>query len=188
MNHISKCRYITIQGETWRVYSKKRGYFTQMLRSMLDQLLSMISHHNKLLVLRLDLHQHEQQSSNRRITEFNRRFFDLINTHYEFTRIGYIWAREQNKANAPHYHYALFLDGNKVQHPHYLIEMAMTVWEFMDGTIWVPANSYYKLSRQDSGVLQRVIFRISYLAKGIHKNHKSLTGKNYGTSKIKWNH
>jgi hypothetical protein len=187
MSYISKSKYFTIQGETIRIYSNRYGYYTHMLRTMLNQLFAMSSHHSKLFVMRIDLRQYENSPINKRITDFNRRLFDKIKTKYGDMRIGYAWRREQKKSCNPHYHYVLILDGHKVQHSHNLLLMAKSVWEHMDGSIWVPKNCFYNLTRNALDTLQKVIFRISYLAKSGSKNIHTESGKSYGTSKITWN-
>jgi hypothetical protein len=155
-----------------------------MLKQMIGQVLAMLSHHNKVFLLRFDLHQNESPLNNRRISIFIRRLFGQINTFYNVTRIGYIWVREQEKSDNPHYHFALLLDGGKVQHPHYLLEVVKQVWEFMDGSVWIPENCYYRIKRDDFKLLQLAVLRISYFAKGRGKGRGGSTTKNYGTSRI----
>jgi len=188
MGYISKSKYFTIQGETIRIYSSYRyGYYTHMLRTMLNQLFAMSSYHSKLFVMRFDLRQYENNPTKKRITDFNRRLFDRVRAKYGDLRIGFAWRREQKKSRNPHYHYVLILDGHKVQHSHNLISMAKSIWEHMDGSLWVPKNCFYNLTRNALDTIQKVIFRISYLAKGGSKKPSSESGKNYGASKIRWN-
>lgn len=155
-----------------------------MVKQMIGQVVAMLSHHHKLFLLRFDLHQQENPLNNRRISIFIRHLSGRINTQYKVKRVGFIWVREQEKSDNPHYHFALLLNGSKVQHPHYLIEMVKEVWEFIDGFVWVPGNCYYRINRDDFNALQLVVLRISYFAKGRGKGRAGSTISNYGTSRI----
>ena len=184
MSYISYSKICTCHGATWRIYSKKCGFYTKMVKQMIGQVLAMLSHHHKVFLLRFDLHQQENPLNNKRISVFIRQLFGRIETGYKVKRIGYLWVREQEQSDNPHYHFAILLDGSKVQHPYYLLKMVKEVWEFMDGTAWIPSNCYYRIKRDDFNAVQLVVLRVSYFAKGRGKDSGGATRKNYGTSRI----
>lgn len=184
MSYISYAKYCTCHGATWRIHFDECGFYTKMLKQMIGQVLAMLSHHHKVFLLRFDLHQHENPLNNKRISNFIRQLFGRINTSYKVNRIGYLWVREQERSDNPHYHFALLLDGSKVKHPHYLLEMVKELWGLMDGSVWIPENCYYRIRRDDFKLLQSAVLRISYFAKGRGKGRGGSTTKNYGTSRI----
>ncbi len=151
----------------------------------MEQLFAMLSHHNKVLVFRFDLHCPEHTDTNKTITDFIRRLSRQVMRHYKLTRFGYCWVREQEKAKQQHYHFALMLDGNKIQKPSLIWAMVKTSWEFLDGKSWLPENPYYRLTRDNRQQTQEAIMRLSYFAKGRGKGYKPAQTKNYGTSRIK---
>ena len=94
----------------------------------------------------------------------------------------YLWVREQNDSNHPHYHYVMLLDGNKIQY-------ANTVW-FKAEKLWnkqldIPLNykglihycnqfsSGLMLYRNNPDSLNQAFKWASYLAKNDSKNFNS---------------
>ncbi|MEY4589994.1 MAG: hypothetical protein RL497_2070 [Pseudomonadota bacterium] len=145
MSYISYSGALTVNGNTWLVNARKSGIFTHMAKSMISQIDAMLAHHNKIHILRFDLHQPDYTDDNQRITDFNRRLHGMLKSRYKLTRIGFIWVRELERAKSQHYHYALVLDGNKVQYPQNILDLATKVWSFIDGFLWTPTNCFYQL-------------------------------------------
>ena len=81
--HISYCQVITHSGETWIVNSKGSGLYTHFLKKMLDQVSAMFSYHNKLFLLRFDLHQPEATPTSKHLTEFLKSL--IIKKHIDIT-------------------------------------------------------------------------------------------------------
>ncbi|MCL1056823.1 inovirus Gp2 family protein [Shewanella gelidimarina] len=156
-----------------------------MLKSMMGQLFNMLSHHNKLHALRFDLHQAKYQPDNKRITRFNRNLFKRLKRKYGVKRIGYFWVREQETAPAPHYHCVLFLDGSKVDYPNLVLRYIREVWLNMSGSYFVPKHCFYNFHRSDDARIRKVIYRISYLAKGRGKGNRPPQTKDSSPSRIK---
>ena len=167
MSYIITSPLMEFNGENWQIDTRTSGINHDMMQAILRQLFAMLSHHNKVLVFRFDLHCPDHTNTNKNITDFLRRLSRRVIRHYELTRFGYCWAREQEKAKQQHYHFALMLDGNKIQKPSLIWEMVKTIWEFMGGTYWLPENAYYRLSRANRPQTQEAIMRLSYLAKGL---------------------
>lgn len=184
MNYIITSPLIEFNGEWWEIDTRASGIYHHIMQAILGQLFAVLSHHNKALVFRFDLHCPDHTATNKNITDFLRRLSRRVMRHYGLTRFGYCWVREQEKAKQQHYHVALTLDGNKIQKPSLIWEMVKNIWEFMGGTCWLPENAYYRLRRGNRQQIQEAIMRLSYLAKGRGKSHKPHQTKNYGTSRI----
>ena len=101
-------------------------------------------------------------------------------------RLGYMWVREQEKAKSQHYHLALFLDGNKVQHPSKLLRWIKGRWTWYEQpkppTIKRP---FLMTKRQCKSSIDDAVYRISYLAKPRGKGYRNRYTKDYSTSRIK---
>lgn len=184
MSYIGTSPLIEFNSQWWEVDVRSSGIYTHTMKVILGQLFAMLSHHNKLMVFRFDLHCCEYTETNKNISDFLRRLSRHLTRHYKLARFGYCWVREQEVSESQHYHFALLLDGNKVQKPTLLWQVAKEYWEFTGGTCWLPKNPYYRLTRGDHYETQEVIKRLSYLAKGRGKNSRSAQTKSYGTSRI----
>jgi len=183
--HISHCEIITTQSGTWWLNSKPSGIYTHMMKTIINQLEIMIDHHSKVHVIRFDLRQPTHTDSSVRITNFQRRFFRWLKREYGFKRIAFAWAREQEKAKAQHYHYALMLDGHKVQCASKILKASRDCWMTMDGSEWTPEHPYYNLSRHNDKATRDAIYRLSYLAKGRGKGYRPKRNKDYNASRLK---
>lgn len=185
MAYLSFAGAITLGNNTWLVNARKSGIYTEMAKRMIGQIDAMLTHHSKIHIVRFDLHQPDYTPDNSRISLFNRYLHNRLKTRYKLARIGFVWVREQERAKQQHYHYALILDGHKINHPQQVLDLASELWAFLDGHVWKPKNCYYNLQRNDLTQLQAAIWRISYLAKGRGKGYRPEQTKNYSTSRIK---
>jgi hypothetical protein len=111
--YITHSQVIQYAGGTWFINSKGSGIYTHMMKGMLDQVEAMLSHHNKVFLLRFDLHQPSHTDNSEHVSKFIRGFSEHIKQHYKLSRFGYAWVREQEKAKQQHYHCFILLDGNK---------------------------------------------------------------------------
>ena len=96
-----------------------------------------------------------------------------------------MWCREIEKAKQQHYHYALIIDGHKVNHPELVNKKAKEIWRQLDGSEFFPEHCFYNLKRNDYESKQDAIYPISYLAKTRGKGYKPDQTKNYSVSRIK---
>lgn len=110
--HITRSKAITHNGKTWFINSNGSGIYTHAMREMLDQIEAMLSHHNKVLMIRFDLRQTYSKDNSNHITDFMRRVSKHVKQEYKLKRFGYAWARELEKAKQQHYHCFILLDGN----------------------------------------------------------------------------
>ena len=182
----SKKLVVEVAGQTLWINGKKSGVYIPMLKRITGQLEAMLSHHAKVHILRFDFHQPTYTDTNERITTFNRRLFKWLKRNYGLQRIGFTWVREQEKAKQQHYHYALMIDGHKVQYSDLIQKKVIQIWsEITDGnTCWIPAHPYHNVARNDCDSLQEAVYRISYLAKARGKGYSPPQTKDYSTSRI----
>jgi len=187
MPYITKDKAISVNGQLWRVDSRKSGLLSHAIKVMVNQVDAILSHHSKILVVRFDLHIYHQTKDNGIITIFNRRLFKWLKRKYNLKRIGFIWCRELETAKQQHYHYVLMVNGHQVRHPVEILLKVKEIWEqhLNHSLEYTPKNCYYNIKRDNFDSIQAAIWRISYLAKARGKGYKPDQTKNYGTSRIK---
>jgi hypothetical protein len=182
--YITHSQVIQYNRETWFINSKGSGIYTHMMRGILNQVEAMLSHHNKVLLIRFDLRQPIPKDNSEHVSKFINRLSNHVKQKYKLKRFGYAWARELEKAKQQHYHCFILLDGNKVQESQYIMKAAKIYWQmyFCGSLSWV---NYHRLTRNDHTALQNAIYHISYLAKGRGKGYKPAQAKNFGRSRIR---
>ena len=185
MAYITKDKAITVNGQTWWVNSQGSGLISHSIKAMICQVDAMLSHHSKIHIIRFDLRVYEYTENNGIITAFNRRLHKWLERKYNLKRVGFMWCRELEKAKQQHYHYALIIDGHKVNYSDEVNKKVIELWRQLGGSEYFPKNCYYNIKRDDYESIQSAIWRISYLAKARGKGYKPAQTKNYGTSRIK---
>jgi len=186
MAYITHDKAITVNSQTWWVNSQGSGLITHSIKAMIHQIDAMLSYHSKIHIIRFDLRVYEYTENNGLITAFNRRLHKWLKRKYGLKRIGFIWCRELEKAKQQHYHFALMIDGHKVNFPYEVTKKVKELWRQLDGSEYFPDNCYYNVKRNDYESIQDAIWRISYLAKVRGKGYKPDQTKNYGTSRVKF--
>lgn len=189
MGYITTLQTITYRESVWWVNALPSGIYTHQMKRILSQIEAMFSYHNKLLIVRFDLHQYIETANSNHVTLFFKQLVAFLKRQYKIKRVGYAWARESEKVRNQHYHCILILDGNHVQRPHHVFTQAKMYWGFCyEGRLcWPAERCYYLVRRGDREELQKAIYHISYLAKGRGKGKKPVQAKNYGTSRIRIN-
>lgn len=182
MKHIHKHPLYWFEDRAWLVNAQKSGLRTDILRSLLSQLSTMLDKHRKVFIYRFDLHVDDFTSTNKIISDFNRRLFKRIKNHYKVTRIGYCWVREHERVKRQHYHYALMLDGSKVNSPHNLQQWISQLWEYEGSKVHLVR--YHNIKRDDGNAINKASRHLSYLAKPRGKGYKPPQTKDYGTSRL----
>jgi hypothetical protein len=165
--------------------SLEHGCFLEILERIKQQLDSMLSHHCKILVVRLDLHVGVYKPDNEIMSKFIRKVRKKLNAFYDFKRLGFIWVREQEKAKKQHYHLAFFMDANKVRYPEKLISICERIAEAWELFIFTPKNCYYLINRSDTKTYLKAFKRLSYLSKERGKGYKAKAANDYSASRIK---
>jgi len=165
--------------------NSKQGCFLEILERIKQQLDAMLSHHCKILVVRMDLHVKGYSPENEIISKFIRKARKKLSAYYGFKRFGFIWVREQEKAKQQHYHLAFFLDANIVRYPDKLISICQRIAEGWELFLYTPKNCYYLIARNDSGAYQEAFYRLSYFSKERGKGYKAKAANDYSSSRIK---
>lgn len=172
-------------GRYWKVNNEPSGCETDILDAIFKLIFSYQSYHYRLLAIRYDLHQPSYVDNNKRMTVFFRRLNKRLNTKYGDPDMKYLWVREQARANSPHYHILLLLNGQKVRHPSNISKICTEIWSDMSGTIYYPENLFYLVSRPDTERMEQLLFRASYLAKGKDKDKRPEQTKSFGCSRLR---
>ncbi|MCP4321352.1 MAG: inovirus Gp2 family protein [Alteromonadales bacterium] len=180
-------KYYWLNGEPWRVNGRKSGIYKGMFKPMIEQLFAMRQHHNKLLVVRFDLHQSHATEKSDHVSRFVDKLKKRLKRKYKLCRVGYIWVREEEKSKHQHYHLVLIIDGNKASYPDEVLKIAEQIWhdQSMGYTFSIAPNPFYHFKRNDIATLKDAVWRISYLAKGRGKGYRTPQAKDYATSRIK---
>ncbi len=186
MKRVVRMDSVAISGQILNINANhKNGCFVEMLERIKHQMDAMLSHHSKVLIIRFDLHVNHYQSNNKLISDFVRKLRKKLKAKYKLSRLGYIWAREQEKAKRQHYHFALLIDANKVRHPKNVIQLIETIWQkWLLPKHFTPKNCYYIVNRSDTQAYQTAYYRLSYTAKERGKGYKSKAANDFSASRI----
>jgi len=165
-----------------------KGIYPIILQKIIKQLDIALEIHRRVLVLRFDLHQHEYSSTSEHITRFRKRLIQKLQRCYDTKDIGYAWVREKEKAKSQHYHWVLFIDGDKVQYPSNISKIVKNLWGKdkdlgYGGHVPTISSPFYYCDNLD--IRSEAIYRISYLAKIRGKGYRSKEANDYSTSRLK---
>lgn len=175
---------ITHNGNEYVINAKKSGIFPQQLRSIIDQLDICVMKWRRVLVLRVELHQNHYTDDSKMISRFRKNLARRLDRQYGITEVGYSWVREMEKAKQQHYHLALYLDGDVIQHPRNLNTIIANTWQSVrDGnTVGYPSNCFHYIEDHDSKA--KAIYRISYMAKARGKGYRPPQAKDFSNSRL----
>ena len=103
---------------------------------------------------------------------------------YGIFEVGYVWVREHEKAKHQHYHFALFLDGDKVNHSAVIGGVISETWERVKvgNTTRIPEACFYNVVNPETKA--DAIYRLSYMAKQRGKGYRPDQTKDYSTSRL----
>jgi len=179
---------VELAGVSFRINNGGGGHacYVEILDAIHDQLEAMLSYHGRVLVVRLDLHLGGYSPDNHELSRFIEKIKRRYQEHYKGKRMGYVWVREQERAKQQHYHLALYLDANKIQHPARLIHWIEQRWQSRGHPKpYTPENCFKVISRKNDSGKQAIIERLSYLAKTRGKGYRDKSTNDYSSSRIK---
>ncbi len=157
-----------------------------ILKAILSQLETMINYHNKLTVVRFDLHQQHYTPNNKHLDIYFKQVIKKAKRKYKTGRVAYGWVREVEKVKNQHYHCFIILDGNKVKNGYCFVDDIRKDWLFRtDSSFFIPDNPVHNLTRGNVREINEVIYRLSYLAKERGKGYKGEKARDYSTSRLK---
>lgn len=132
-----------------------------------------ISTHNKIFVVRMTLTfplSYEVYPSSEHIQLFSKNICEFFSYHRYDPK--YVWVRERKQHNShQHYHFALFLNGNKIQHPYEVTFKANELWQMRLGvniTGLVNYDCSISVRRNEYGYyeqLNTLFYMLQYIAK-----------------------
>lgn len=169
---------------------KNSGCYVEILNAIYTQLMAMLSHHNKVLVVRVDIHFPNTPKDNRKISLILQKFKKrLSNKDSSLKRLGYVWVRESSNDGSIHYHLVYMLDGNKVRSSFTVNQLLDEITMFIGTKINIhyptKGNSSYKMiKRNDKDAFSEAFKWLSYLAKERSKGEKSPTTNEYSASRL----
>ncbi len=171
---------------SYQIYKPKQGdHNKRILEKIFTVTESMLSHYSRVFVVRVDLHVDKFTADNKLLSKFLGPYNKKLKCQCK-CRVGHIVVREQNTSNKQHYHLALFLHGEKINHPSKLLRKLSVAWkEYCNGSIALVENSYYMMHRGDKSSIDPVIYRLSYLAKTFSKE-KNTGARDYLCSQIQY--
>jgi len=159
--------------------------YLEALNAIKQQMDAMKTHCPRLLVFRLDVRLNRYTPDNKPISKFIHKLSKWITKTYGGP-VGYIWAREQDKAPAQHYHLLVVVNGKAVRHPSHIITKAEAIaegWEWPKP--YTPRRCYYDIRPNDEQAYRDAFYRASYLAKSQTKTGKGKTANYFGASRVK---
>ena len=134
-----KVSEITFGDDNLKTLGNSRlGCFLEILECIKQQMDTMLSHHSKIIVVRLDLHVDAYCPDNELMSKFIMKIRKKLCAHFGLKRLGFIWVREQEKAKKQHYHIAIILDANKVFNTKNVIPIIQRIAEGWNLFLWVP--------------------------------------------------
>jgi hypothetical protein len=173
------------EGVVYKIYSVKPGIFKEIIFKIIEQLKIAREIHKRLLVVRFDLHSHSFDPSNGEISLFRKQIIQWVARNYQTHDIGFVWAREQEKAKSQHYHFSLFIDGDKIKRHKKILQVIREKWEGADPSHHMPFGKNPSYFIDDDDVFADAVYRLSYLAKIRGKGHRLGQVKDYSTSRLK---
>jgi uncharacterized protein YycO len=177
--------FLTINNEQLEINSSDEyGVYPDIIIKMVEQLDLCIAKHKRVFVLRFDLHLDEYSDDNKEISKFMKAQIQRIKRKYKTKYVGYVWVREMERAKTQHYHCAFFIDGDKIRNSFALNQQIKAKW-YKNGHRSVVPKPYYFLDKHNmKEEREKVIYRLSYLAKVRGKGYRSPQAKDYSTSRL----
>lgn len=186
---VSYSDVIACDGLEFRVNNRPSyGIYPEMLRKVIRQLDICRQNWGRVFVIRFDLHRSYATPDSLAVSRFRSSLKDRLESRYRMREMGYVWARETEKAKHQHYHFSLFLDGDKINTSTAVAEIIKNTWEKTRGklngnTVHVPIHCYYNIS--DDKIFSDVIYRLSYFCKQRGKGYRPKAANDYSTSRLK---
>lgn len=165
--------------------------YVEPLQRFKREIDAMLSHHNRVFILRMDVHVDAHSPTNEKMTRFLRSYVSRIQRNYKTKNVGTIWCREVEKVKKQHYHLAVMVDGsNATRVSKELLRMADEVAKHQKLSIGYCDNASYLIKRTDLAkgdysTYKAAFERLSYLAKERGKTIKAERANSYQTSRIK---
>lgn len=182
--YVSGADTVIRNGHQYAINARKSGIYPQQLHAIIDQLDICIAKWRRVFMLRIDLHQDHYTDDSGMITKLRKNLCRRLERQYGISEVGYAWVREQEKAKRQHYHFVLFLDGDKIRHSTNVNKIVADTWAGVKSgnTVHHPQNCFTNVVDDDTKA--RAVYRFSYMAKARGKGYRPPQAKDYGTSRL----
>ncbi len=183
--YTTKSETIKHDGVVYGINSTGSGVLTEVMHKAITQLDVCLIKWGRVLVVRFDLHQKFYTSDNKYVSRFIESLRKQLQRKYGLSTFGYVWVREIERSKYQHYHFAVYVDGNKIRHSSRFLTMVRSIWQNIDDKNHVPTikHPYHFIDDIDSK--NGAVYRISYLAKGRGKGYTGRYCNDYSTSRLK---
>jgi len=179
--------YYHYNNEQQLIFHKKTGIRAEILEQGFKQLDIMMTEYSKVSVILLQQHPDRFTEDNAIITQFLVRLKKKIKKQYN-CKIGYLWVREQNSAEAQHYHMVIMVNGHKCNNAYAIGKMCDEIWEGPTDTnfSYRVKNRLYRIEQYKGNdhELRAARMRMSYMAKNETKTFDRNTNS-FGVSRLK---
>jgi hypothetical protein len=180
---------VNFSGVPLPIQNKKQwGSYRPILFKIHNQLSNMLSHHCKVLCLRLDFHVSPSAWSEGLFSHFLKSSMTKIKCqykgHHKIKRIAYIWARELGADGLHHYHALLAVNGNSANSPHVIGSIMQQEWKKL-GHLGFHRSQHHMIQNTVDDTFISAFKHFSYLAKLHTKDEQPVNARNYGASQIK---
>jgi hypothetical protein len=104
--------------------------FTKINDKFDERLQHMIDNHNKVTFFRFDIHfpeDYPHDGTNNDLSKLLKRLKEPLTQNG--TEMHYVWCREQNTSESPHYHVAALVNGNHTQRVDGILQDASNIWQ-----------------------------------------------------------
>lgn len=194
MKYQSSSPYIKEDGQIWSVNADtEKGYiiYTKQMKEIIKQINLMCDNYRRVFWIVFDLHMPKESytGSNEVMSQFLSSLSKEVKPRYGINQIGYSWCREIEKAKQQHYHVMMMFDGKQIRHSDTFFDIVKKHWAKAShgGSSWMPDSCYGSIFKDDFAEKQKLIFRVSYQAKGRGKGYRDKRAKDYSTSRLKLN-
>lgn len=174
-----------------KTFPSNNKYINNIRKSIINLIDDYIERHNKAFIVRF--------------TVTFPKIYELDNTYPYISRFiakivqyfkrkkydpNYLWVREQNTSEHPHYHFIFIVNGNKMQHPKNITEKALEFWSLTlntDATGRIHYDYSQMLRRSDVDFYRQrlnAFNNLKYLAKVFTKGKINDGVRNFGMTRL----
>lgn len=155
----------------------------KLVEKLADEFWATLTHHSRVLAVRIDLHSKNEIMNNKAIVDLLRWLKQDLKRRYRMTNIGYFWVRELGKKKKLHWHLVLFVDGNILQNSWAITERIKYYWKQKEyGEVKVPQNCFTRVTRGDAQSFEEAFYRSSYLCK--ERSKTAGADRSFGSSHL----
>lgn len=159
--------YVLYQNQEQPIFYSQKGIIKEILINSFKLLDKMFTLYSKVTAILLQLHQVQATTDNKQLTRMLQKLRTALKKHYQ-CEVAYFWVREQNNAEAQHYHMVIMLSGHKCQQSKLVDTLAKEAWLSIhpDNFSYRVKNRIYRVFRSDEcRELNALRMRLSYMAK-----------------------